>query len=708
MHRLFLLSALCAPAYLLAQEEEIPVSGQEVAELAQFDEFARDLLNKSGGPGVSLAVVRDGRLVFARGYGYSRVETKEPVLPTTLFRANSVSKWITNAAVQELIKDGVLSEDDGAFSRWLPETLPAEPDPRLNEIKLWHLFAHGVPWKDDRRCRFDLAASVLKAPVPTPPQLMLHFFTRNEPLNGVVGEKYQYHNTNHVILARVIERAVGMGYEEFVQKRMLEPLGIRRMRIGNTRRADLSAHESFVYLLPDDPLGSNALPQDSVAQPASHQLCTNEMQDANGGWLASAPDVALLASRYEVSDYRVTSPGRYTLYLGAHTGGGIGGWGLSIAVSKGPGNGMALFLNGADGTTQWAKDRDPLLWWIVAELRRLFDETPAWPEHDLRPAIDEDLTAALTADTGAESLQWTVDASGSGADVQSLEINAGEEEAWHIVSSALWLDFSPREGKGPATIELRPNRNGLWPGQYYGTLAIENASRHSNHKTIPLALTVEGEEQPPALAISQALVPMLDPDQELNVQFKAAGGTPPYEWQVLEELPAGFSFAAEEARLTGKSKQPGATEITVRVSDAAGATAIRRWMLAVNQPTVLPWRRVGLTLTNAFNSQAPCTSPAIEKVPATQQNVTAVVSYLGGVKYGDELIFEWLSPDGVLRSRMRYNLLYDLVGAGTAPRCQGSGLLPVAGNANATRTGEWKVRVLYNRNLAAERKFLLE
>lgn len=600
-----------------------------------------------------------------------------------------------------MIKDGVLTEDDLAFDKWLPDALPADPDPRLNSIRLWHLFAHGVPWARDR-CNFSLAAQELGAPVPTPPQMMLNVYT-GAPLAGPVGQTYGYHNTNHMILARVIERATNQGYEEFVQKRMLEPLGIRRMRIGNTRRPDLSAHESFVYFLPNNPMGPIGLPQASGVEPTSHQLCTNEMQDAVGAWLAAAPDLALLAANYEVSDYRVTAPGRWTLFKGLHTGGGVGGWGLSVGMSFGPGNGVALFINGADGTTEWAREAGNLLGWIPTQLRRLVADTSAWPDIDLREEIDSPLREALTMRLGVDSLSWV---SNEESLERTVEVVAAEDEHWHLVSSALWLEASQWSGTGPATITVRANRNGLWDRKYYGTLAIENAVRHSHHHTVPLSFEVTGSERLRAVSIRPQTVPLLDPQQQLNVQFTAEGGRTPYQWRILEELPEGFAFHETEARLTGRSANALAREITVQVQDATGARAIRRWMLAVDTPLQNPLRRSSAIVAPSFPAQNACATPHSERVPAGQAQLVAALSAVGGAHWGDELIYEWIAPDGAVRSRMRYNLPFNL--NGNAARCSLSAPFSLSAVPETARRGEWTVRILYNRNVAASSKFTVE
>ena len=687
----------------VAAAQSTPVNGPDVPpELEAFERFALKFLEDSRGPGLSLAIVRDNRLVFARSYGYSRVETQEPVLPSTLFRVNSVSKWITNAALQELIRDGALTANDLAFEKWLPDMLPDQPDERIKNIQLWHLFAHGVPWGRDR-CQFNLAAQELGAPVPTPPQMMTHLFTRGN-LTGPVGQTYGYHNTNHIVLARIIERVTGQGYEEFVQKRMLEPLGIRRMRIGNTRRPDLSAHESYAYALPNHPLGSMSLPQASGVEPHSHQLCMNEMQDAVGGWLASAPDLAQLAAKYEAGEYRVSQPGRWTHIPGSHSGGAYGGWGLSLAMSFGAGNGVGLFINGGDATTEWGTANPFPLGTASRELTRLLNATTSWPLIDLRDQIDAPLRQALTMRLGVESLSWN---STDESLERTIEIQAGEGEAWHLLSSALWLEVSQTSGSGPATITVRANRNGLWDGRYYGTLAIENATTHSHHHTVPLSFEVIGSERLRAVSIRPVIVPLLDRDQPLNVQFTAEGGRTPYRWKVREELPAGFSFNASEARLTGRSAENFAREITVEVTDATGATAIRRWMLAVNTPLQNPLWNSSLLVAPSFPAQNACATAHNEKVPATQAQLVAALASSGGTHFGDELIYEWVAPDGAIRSRMRYNLNFSL-GGNTTGRCTLSGVFGLSGVPAAARRGEWTVRALYNRNVVATRKFTVE
>src|SRR3712207_4969193 len=82
--------------------EEFPTTGAAVPGMESFDRVIPLLMRQWGIPGGAVAVVKDGRLVYARGYGYADVAAKQPVQPDALFRIASVSKPITAAAVLKL------------------------------------------------------------------------------------------------------------------------------------------------------------------------------------------------------------------------------------------------------------------------------------------------------------------------------------------------------------------------------------------------------------------------------------------------------------------------------------------------------------------------------------------------------------------------------------------------------------------------------
>src|SRR5262249_7099195 len=84
----------------------IPVNGQAGPGLEPFDAAMRTVIDRHGLPGAALAIAKDGRLVFAKGYGWANLAASEAIQPTTLFGLASLSKPITAAAILKLVEQG--------------------------------------------------------------------------------------------------------------------------------------------------------------------------------------------------------------------------------------------------------------------------------------------------------------------------------------------------------------------------------------------------------------------------------------------------------------------------------------------------------------------------------------------------------------------------------------------------------------------------
>src|SRR5689334_20713460 len=113
MARRSLLSLLFFAAVTLSGQT--PSTGTVVPGMASYDELADKLFTKYQIAGGAFAVARNGRLVFARGYGYANKETGELVQPDSQFRIASLSKPITSAAIHLLVQRGKLSLDQRVF-----------------------------------------------------------------------------------------------------------------------------------------------------------------------------------------------------------------------------------------------------------------------------------------------------------------------------------------------------------------------------------------------------------------------------------------------------------------------------------------------------------------------------------------------------------------------------------------------------------------
>lgn len=294
---------------LLAQEEtspsspssptSVPGTGKLDPRLESFDRLLRDFVVRHDIPGAALAVTDQGRLVFARGYGWADAEKKELVQPDSLFRIASISKPITALAVLLLAKEGKLRLDDRLVDV-LPVSKRAEggspPDPRFGEITLRQLLQHRGGW--DRDVSFDpmfRAVEFANELGVEPPasardviRCMLH-----RPLDFSPGDRYAYSNFGYCLLGRVIEKVTGDGYEAWVRGHVLEPLGIRSMRLGHTR-IDSRAPGEVCYFHPGH--GESCFARDLGREVAYPYGAFNlEAMDAHGGWIASAIDIVRFA-----------------------------------------------------------------------------------------------------------------------------------------------------------------------------------------------------------------------------------------------------------------------------------------------------------------------------------------------------------------------------------------------------------------------------
>jgi CubicO group peptidase (beta-lactamase class C family) len=115
LYRLLFALVLAVPAALPTR-----AAAQAGSSLAAVDRYLRDELGRQRIPGFSVAVVRDGRLVFARGYGFANLEHRVRATDSTIYQSGSVGKQFTAALVQQLADSGALSLDD-PIRRWLPE-----------------------------------------------------------------------------------------------------------------------------------------------------------------------------------------------------------------------------------------------------------------------------------------------------------------------------------------------------------------------------------------------------------------------------------------------------------------------------------------------------------------------------------------------------------------------------------------------------------
>lgn len=273
-----------------------PRTGKEVPALSSFDRMVEELLAKYGVPGAAVAVVKDERLVFARGYGYADVEKKEPVQPDALFRIASISKPITAVAILRLVEQGKLKLEDKAFS-YIADLKPAPGQtetPGIRDVTIEQLLQHTGGW--DRLVSFDpmfrsqTVAQAVGVEGPSSCVTVIRYMM-SLPFDFSPGSRFAYSNFGYCILGRVIEKVTGQTYEAYLKQEILKPMGISKMRIGATLLEGRAPGEVKYYHEPENDLADSVFPGITEKVPWPYGGFYLEAMDSHGAWIASAVDL---------------------------------------------------------------------------------------------------------------------------------------------------------------------------------------------------------------------------------------------------------------------------------------------------------------------------------------------------------------------------------------------------------------------------------
>ncbi|HEV3439779.1 MAG TPA: serine hydrolase domain-containing protein [Gemmata sp.] len=216
-----------------AQAPRFPTTGKEAKGLEPLDEGVITIMRRHGIPGAALAIAKDGKLVLAKGYGWSNLETGEHVKPDTLFGVASISKSFTAVAILKLVEEGKLKLDDKPFVM-LEHIRPhpgVRPDPRLKNITVQHLLIHAGGWdvkKSGDPVNWTTEMQYRRGDKLPVSAEQLISFTLGVPLDFDPGTDEKYSNFGYIVLGEVIEKASGTTYEKYVHEHVLKPAGIVR------------------------------------------------------------------------------------------------------------------------------------------------------------------------------------------------------------------------------------------------------------------------------------------------------------------------------------------------------------------------------------------------------------------------------------------------------------------------------------------------
>jgi CubicO group peptidase (beta-lactamase class C family) len=269
--------------YTLRQHH--PVSGKRIAGLEIIDEALTDFMDRIAAQAATVALSRDRRLLYARGFGWSDQVGKKPLQHDALMRIASVTKPITAAAIKKLIRTKRLSQATKAFDLLdLKAPSGKVADRRVYSITVGQLLEHKGGWDAsasfDPMFRPDLVQKELKLDTPATPQNVVEFMM-TQPLQFAPGEKSVYSNFGYCVLGRVLEKVVKKPYIDCIQQLVCAPLHINDIKLGHSALKDRDPRE-VEYTVPPD-----AYPLD--------------IMDAHGGLIASSEALCQFLEAYWVS-----------------------------------------------------------------------------------------------------------------------------------------------------------------------------------------------------------------------------------------------------------------------------------------------------------------------------------------------------------------------------------------------------------------------
>jgi CubicO group peptidase (beta-lactamase class C family) len=252
---LLMLTALVAPAARLPDNFDV----------SAIDQFLSAQVQQPNRVGLSVAIIKDGKVVLAKGYGKRSLQDGRPVETNTLFAIGSVSKQFTCAAIFLLAEDGKLSVHD-PVAKYYPNLT------RAKDITLLDLMNHVAGYPDyypldfvDRRMMKPIAEDEL-----------LRQYAGGK-LDFEPGAKWSYSNTGYILLGRIVEKISGENLGVFLSRRVFKPLAM---------------NNTFYQLSTSDPRLATGYQRFALSEPEAMEAEANGWLGGAGGIYSTPRDLA--------------------------------------------------------------------------------------------------------------------------------------------------------------------------------------------------------------------------------------------------------------------------------------------------------------------------------------------------------------------------------------------------------------------------------
>ena len=308
---LFLTAILLFSITVSAQKTKfVPIADFKKTEIAaeRLEKNLPALMKEADIPGLSIALIRDGKLVWNRGFGFKNSQTKEPVTEETVFEAASLTKPVVAYVVLKLVDAGKL-DLDAPLSKYLPGNYDlAADDARINQITARRVLTHTTGFPNWR-------------PVRNSKTLLIHF---------PPGERFSYSGEGFVYLSKAVEQITKMKLEDYVREAVFVPLGMNSSSLAWQER--YKSLKTFNH----DALGYPTGQGEGVSPNAAGSLQTTTADYAkfvsailNGTGLKKETRKLMLTPQSKVDESCRVCTGGAPKKLSTEIGWGLG-WGLQM------------------------------------------------------------------------------------------------------------------------------------------------------------------------------------------------------------------------------------------------------------------------------------------------------------------------------------------------------------------------------------------
>jgi N-acyl-D-amino-acid deacylase len=270
---------------IFAFSQERPVTGRSIRAFESLDNAILDFMTQIDAGAGTVAISRNGLMMYSRGFGWSDRDKKRPTEPNALMRIASITKPITAAMIYNMVDAKKISLEDKVFG--LIAIVPPGgnvADPRIFDITIGQLLEHKGGW--DREQAFDpmFRTAQIKQELQLnkqagPNEVIRYMLT--QPLQFAPGERTAYSNFGYCVLGRVIEKVMAKSYMDCVLQEICKPLGITDIKPAHTQISNRDPRE--------------------VWYPVANAMFTIEPMDSHGGLIASAPALCRFMQTYWLS-----------------------------------------------------------------------------------------------------------------------------------------------------------------------------------------------------------------------------------------------------------------------------------------------------------------------------------------------------------------------------------------------------------------------